>query len=136
ENASAIVPTATSRRMVAACLYARTYRGASSSALVCTRSREAFLGGSVPGRQWPAGPTRTSRTCYLVADKFGFANCQTVAPPALGDMQKGRAAVPGGTAAAQSCAGFRRQSVKAAAARISAVTTPRRLRTGRNTDRR
>ena len=40
----------------------------------------------------------TARTCYLVADKFGFANCQTVAPPALGDMQEGRAAVPGGTA--------------------------------------
>ena len=78
----------------------------------------------------------TPRTCYLVADKFGFANCQTVAPPALGDMQEGRAAVPGGTATAQSCPGFRRQSVKAATARIGAVTTPRWLRTGRNTDRR
>jgi hypothetical protein len=47
----------------------------------------------------------TPRTCYLVADKFGFANCQTVAPPALGDMQKGRAAVPGGATNAQSRSG-------------------------------
>src|SRR6476620_1129134 len=70
----------------------------------------------------------TPRTCYLVADKFGVANCQTVAPPALGDMQEGRAAVPRGAATAQSCPGFRRQSVKAAG-RNNAVTTPRRLRT-------
>ena len=66
----------------------------------------------------------TPRTCYLVADKFGFANCQTVAPPALGDMQEGRATLAGGTATAQSCPGFRRLSVKAAAGRVNAVTTP------------
>jgi hypothetical protein len=79
----------------------------------------------------------TPRTCYLVADKFGFANCQTVASPALGDTQEGRAAASGGTAAAQSSPAFRRQSAKAAAAgRNNAVTAPRRLRTSRNTDRR
>ena len=78
----------------------------------------------------------TPRTCYLVANKFGFANCQTVAPPPLRDMQEGRAALAGGTANAQSCPGFRRLSVKeAAAGRVNAVTRPRKLRTGRNTDR-
>jgi hypothetical protein len=51
-----------------------------------------------------------------VVDKFGFANSQTVAAPALGDTQQGRAAAPGGTAAAQSSPAFRRQSAKAAAA--------------------
>jgi hypothetical protein len=50
-----------------------------------------------------------------VANKFGFANCQTVAPPAIGDTQQGKAAASGGTAAAQSRA-FRRKSAKAAAA--------------------
>jgi hypothetical protein len=43
-----------------------------------------------------------SRWTDLVADKFGIANCQTVAPPALGDTQQGKAAALGWTAAAQS----------------------------------
>jgi hypothetical protein len=52
-----------------------------------------------------------------VADKFDGANCQTVAPPALGDTQQGKAAAPGGTAAAQSFRAFRgSKSAKAAAA--------------------
>ena len=67
-------------------------------------------------RHVPLDRRGTPRTCYLVADKFGFANSQTVAPPALGDTQQGRAAAPGGTAAAQSSPAFRRQSAKAAAA--------------------
>ena len=40
-----------------------------------------------------------------------------VASPALGDMQEGRAAAPGGTAVAQSSPALRCQSAKAAAAR-------------------
>src|ERR1700676_358962 len=88
-------------------------------------------------RHVPLDRRGTPRTCYLVADKFGFANSQTVAAPTLGDTQEGRAVAPGGTAAAQSSPAFRRQSAKAAAAgRNNAVTAPRRLRTGRNTDRR
>src|SRR6266404_2248336 len=81
-------------------------------------------------RHVPLDRRGTPRTCYLVADKFGFANSQTVAPPALGDTQQGRAAAPGGTAAAQSSPAFRRQSAKAAAAgRNKAwVTLPHRLR--------
>jgi hypothetical protein len=58
----------------------------------------------------------TPRTCYAVADKFGFRNCQTVAPPAFGDKQEGNAAAPGGTVAVQSSPAFRRQSAKTAAA--------------------
>jgi hypothetical protein len=58
----------------------------------------------------------TPRTCYAVADQFGFGNWQTVAPPALGDKQEGNAAAPGGTVATRSSQAFRRQSAKAAAA--------------------
>ena len=50
-----------------------------------------------------------------MADKFGFANCQTVAPPALGDTHEGNAAAPGRAVAAKSSQAFRRQSAKAAA---------------------
>ena len=35
-----------------------------------------------------------SRTHHLVAHPFGVANCQTVAPPARGDTQQGKAAAP------------------------------------------
>src|SRR5437879_8084503 len=38
----------------------------------------------------------TPRTCYAVADQFGFGNCQTVAPPALGDTREGSAIAPRG----------------------------------------
>jgi hypothetical protein len=57
----------------------------------------------------------TPRAYHLVANTLGVANCQTVAPPALGDTQQGKAAVPRWTAAAQSRA-FRRKCAKAAAA--------------------
>jgi class 3 adenylate cyclase len=57
----------------------------------------------------------TPRAYHLVANTLGVANCQTVAPPALGDTQQGKAAVPKWTAAAQSRA-FRRKCAKAAAA--------------------
>src|SRR6266446_2093955 len=63
----------------------------------------------------PLDKRGTARTCYLVADTFGIANCETVAPPALGDTQQGNAAARGGTVAAQSSQAFRRQSAKAAA---------------------
>jgi putative ABC transport system substrate-binding protein len=54
-----------------------------------------------------------------VANTFGVANRQTIAPSALGDTQQGRATAPGWTAAAQSRAfgAFRRKSAKAAAAK-------------------
>jgi hypothetical protein len=45
-------------------------------------------------RHDPLDRRRTPRTCDLVADEFRFANCKTVAPPAFGDMQEGRAVVP------------------------------------------
>ena len=64
----------------------------------------------------PLDKRGTARTCYLVADTFGIANCETVAPPALGDTQQGNAAARGGTVAARSSQAFRRQSAKAAAA--------------------
>jgi hypothetical protein len=51
-----------------------------------------------------------------VADKFGFGNCQTVAPPAVGGTREGSAVAPRGTVAAQSSQAFRRKSAKAAAA--------------------
>jgi hypothetical protein len=63
----------------------------------------------------PLDKRGTARTCYFVADTFGIANCETVAPPALGDTQQGNAAARGGTVAAQSSQAFRRQSAKAAA---------------------
>ena len=56
----------------------------------------------------------TPRTCYLVADKFGFGNCQTVAPPAVGGTREGSAVAPRGTVAAQSSQAFRRNSTEAA----------------------
>jgi hypothetical protein len=76
-------------------------------------------------RRWGAAVTEalnvpldrrgTPRTYHLVANTLGVANCQTVAPPALGDTQQGKAAVPEWTAAAQSRA-FRCKSAEAAAA--------------------
>ena len=42
---------------------------------------------------------RAPRTYRLVANTLGVANCQTVAPPALGETQQGKAAVPKWTAA-------------------------------------
>jgi hypothetical protein len=68
----------------------------------------------------------TPPTCYLVADKFGFGNCQTFAPPALGGPREGSAVAPRGTVAAQSSQAFRRQSAKAAAAGAETATTIRR----------
>src|SRR6266850_3447048 len=59
-------------------------------------------------------------------------NCQTVAPPALGDTREGSAVAPRGTVAARSSQAFRRQSAKAAAAGAETkdhgkgATTPRR----------
>ena len=91
----------------------------------CNHQNGAARIGSHGTRRWghhdeacnvPVDRRGTPRICHLVADKFGVANCQTVAPPALGNMPQGRAAAPEGTVAAQSSQAFRRQSAKAAAA--------------------
>ena len=76
------------------------------------------------GLSCPAGPTRNSTNLLLVADKFGFGNCQTVAPPALGGPREGSAVAPRGTVAAQSSQAFRRQSAKAAAAGAETAPPP------------
>jgi hypothetical protein len=49
-------------------------------------------GAVIEARHVPLDRRGTPRTCYLVVDNFGFANCPTVAPPALGDKQQGKAA--------------------------------------------
>jgi hypothetical protein len=54
------------------------------------------------GRNVPLDRRRASRTRHLVAKTFGVGHCRTVAPPALGDTQQGKAAAPGWNAAAQS----------------------------------
>ena len=137
------IPSSRHRKTGAACLRRREPDASSVErselAKIAPRTEGMALGAGAAMtevRHVPLDRRGTPRTCYLVADKFGFANCQTVAPPALGDTQEGRAAASGWTSAAESRV-FQRKSANAAATgRNNAVTTSRRLRTGRNTDRR
>ena len=84
----------------------------------------------------------TPRTCFLVADKFGFANSQTVAPPALGDTQSGcamsdccRTILPSISSQSAKAATPHRlrcdREVQAIERRIATATPPNRLTTQR-----
>ena len=94
------------------------------------------------GRHVPLDRRGTPRACFLVADKFGFANSQTVAPPALGDTQSGcarrdccRTILPSISSQSAKAATPHRlrcdREVQAIERRIATATPPNRLTTQR-----
>src|SRR6476620_2582786 len=118
------IPSSRHRNTGAACLRRREPDASaverSELAKIAPRTEGMALGAGAAmtdeARHVPLDRRRTPRTCHLVADKFGVANCQTVAAPALDDTQQGKTAAPGGTVTAQSSQAFRRKSANAAAA--------------------
>ncbi len=99
-----IAPTTTAAGRQRACACAPLWKRCNRQSRDANRlARYKALGAAVTeALNVPLDRRGTPRTYHLVANTLGVANCQTVAPPARGDMQQGKAAVPEWTAAAQS----------------------------------